>query len=576
MRPFDRAGNSSSKEVIWTGSTNAGVAHGSNPLGDTTVEVGGIRSGFRPLSGGTAHRSSLVPLYAISQVLMVPEQVTREPSPSGGHAPTSRPRQGDTYRLGETFIFPFTFTEPVVVRGVPTMPLELDSGTVRARYHSGSGTNTLLFAYTVQAGDYEESRSGALSGAHLIFAPGDSYMALDGASVRALADGSPALLVSAAAWSTAYGSSHKMEARPAFAKSASISSSPERGTTYGTGETITARLAMSEAVRVTGRPSIRLDVGGARPRADYTGLIGTATDVLEFSYVVQSGDFDADGVTLCASGPGCGPIRLNGGRIRMVSRDVDANLVLPVLAAQRRHRVNAAEPLPTPAPACSAEIRVPSNWALKPSGVDAGGKFRLLFVSSARRDAQSTNIADYNSFVQARARVGHAAIRRYDKGFRVLGSTQTVNARANTCTQSSDTDAAVYWLNGAKAADDYADFYDGSWDSERGLVREREPRTPDGITRTWTGTDNNGTTDAFNPLGELPSCVRGACPATDCHASENRPYVPAVSAIASTACPRCSWCRMRTAPRRRPPGFPSFPPRRSGTATVSARPSMSR
>ena len=101
---------------------------------------------------------------------MVPEQVTREPSPSGGHAPTSRPRQGDTYRLGETFIFPFTFTEPVVVRGVPTMPLELDSGSVRARYHSGSGTNTLLFAYTVQAGDYEESRSGALSGAHLIFA----------------------------------------------------------------------------------------------------------------------------------------------------------------------------------------------------------------------------------------------------------------------------------------------------------------------------------------------------------------------------------------------------------------------
>ena len=383
VSPFDRAGNSSSKAVIWTGSTNAGVAHSSNPLGSSdTVEVGGTRFGFRPLSGGNAHRSSLVPLYAISQVLMVPEQVTREPSPSGGHAPTSRPRQGDTYRLGETFIFPFTFTEPVVVRGVPTMPLELDSGTVRARYHSGSGTNTLLFAYTVQAGDYEESRSGALSGAHLIFAPGDSYMALDGASVRALADGSPALLVSAAAWSTAYGSSHKMEARPAFAKSASISSSPERGTTYGTGETITARLAMSEAVRVTGRPSIRLDVGGARHRANYVGPIGTATDALEFSYVVQSGDFDADGVTLCASGPGCGSIQLDGGTIRMVSRDVDANLVLPALAAQARHKVNAAEPLPTPAPACSAEIRVSSNWALKPSGVDAGGKFRLLFVSS--------------------------------------------------------------------------------------------------------------------------------------------------------------------------------------------------
>ena len=170
VSPFDRAGNSSSKDVIWTGSTNAGVAHSSNPLGSSTVEVGGTRTGIRPLSGGNASSGALAPLYAISQVLMVSEQVTLDLNPSGSLAPTSRPRQGDTYRLGETFIFPFIFTEPVVVRGVPTMPLGLDSGTVRARYHSGSGTNTLLFAYTVQTGDYEESRGGDLPGAHLFFA----------------------------------------------------------------------------------------------------------------------------------------------------------------------------------------------------------------------------------------------------------------------------------------------------------------------------------------------------------------------------------------------------------------------
>ena len=29
---------------------------------------------------------------------------------------------------------------------------------------------------------------------------------------------------------------------------------------------------------------------------------------------------------------------------------------------------------------------------------------------------------------------------------------------------------AIYWLNGAKAADDYADFYDGNWDSN--VLRE--------------------------------------------------------------------------------------------------------
>ena len=203
-------------------------------------------------------------------------------------------------------------------------------------------------------------------------------MALDGASVRALADGSPALLVSRdELGSFLHGNSHKMEGRPAFAKSASISSSPESGTTYGTGETITVRLAMSEAVRVTGRPFIRLDVGGARRRADYVGSIGTTTDALEFSYVVQSGDFDADGVTLCASGPNCGSIQLNAGAIRAVYRDIPANLALPVLAAQAGHAVDAAEPVTIPPSACSTVIEVPSNWPLKPAGVSAGGRFPI-------------------------------------------------------------------------------------------------------------------------------------------------------------------------------------------------------
>ena len=78
----------------------------------------------------------------------------------------------------------------------------------------------------------------------------------------------------------------------------------------------TVTLTMREDVRVTGRPWIFVDVGGALRRADYIGPIGTATDALEFTYTVQAGDFDADGVALCASGRGCGSLRLNGGSIR--------------------------------------------------------------------------------------------------------------------------------------------------------------------------------------------------------------------------------------------------------------------
>ncbi len=157
--------------------------------------------------------------------------------------------------------------------------------------------------------------------------------------------------------------------------------------------------------------------------------------------------------------------------------------------------MDATEPLPAPPTACSAEVTVPTDWALKPTGVASGGKFRLLFVTSNRRNGRSTNIAHYNSFVQARAANGHAAIQNYGKGFRVLGSTQAVNARANTCSRSSDTDAAVYWLNGTKVADNYGDMYDGSWDSNADRIesgnsnmsRTRFPWTQNWLNRSVQG-----------------------------------------------------------------------------------------
>ena len=129
---------------------------------------------------------------------MVPEQATRDLNPDRKpcHQPRVR-RQGDTYRLGEMFIFPFIFTEPVVVRGVPddavgtrlrdrarTLPLRFGN------QHDCSLPTRYRPAITM------ESRGGLFPGPALFFASGDSYMALDGASVRALADGSPALLVS--------------------------------------------------------------------------------------------------------------------------------------------------------------------------------------------------------------------------------------------------------------------------------------------------------------------------------------------------------------------------------------------
>ena len=103
---------------------------------------------------------------------------------------------------------------------------------------------------------------------------------------------------------------------------------------------------------------------------------------------------------------------------------------------------------------------VPVDWSLKPAGLEAGDRFRLLFLSSTQRNAESTDIADYNSFVQGLAGAGHADIQAYGSQFRAVACTSAVDAVDNTAT--TGTGVRIYWLGGAKAADGYADFYDGS------------------------------------------------------------------------------------------------------------------
>ena len=112
---------------------------------------------------------------------------------------------------------------------------------------------------------------------------------------------------------------------------------------------------------------------------------------------------------------------------------------------------------------------VPLDWSLIPDGLGAGDEFRLLFLSSRERDATSIRIGDYNTFIQNRAAAGHADIRAYSSGFRVVGCTWVVDARDNTSTTYTDSDKGVpiYWLGeDRKVADDYQDFYDGSWTNE--------------------------------------------------------------------------------------------------------------
>ena len=119
------------------------------------------------------------------------------------------------------------------------------------------------------------------------------------------------------------------------------------------------------------------------------------------------------------------------------------------------------------------------------------------------RAADSTDVAVYDAHVQGRiAGIGHAEIKAYSSHFKVLGSTSTVNARMHTGTTGTG-GVPIYWLiDGPKVADNYADFYDGTWDDKDGATLEDGTSLSSGRKDQFicTGTNDDGTT-ASQPLG---------------------------------------------------------------------------
>ena len=178
---------------------------------------------------------------------------------------------------------------------------------------------------------------------------------------------------------------------------------------------------------------------------------------------------------------------------------------LPVAATPRARRTAAvlalvavaAALVPVPSAQAQTTQTVPADWSLIPKDASnnplftAGQSFRLLFVTSTTTAATSTSIATYNTFVQTRAAANTAisGVTGLSAKFRAVGSTVSTDARDNTAT--TGTGVPIYWLGGAKVADNYADFYDGTWDSN--VPRNEAGSTISGNVLVWTGSTQSGT-----------------------------------------------------------------------------------
>ena len=124
---------------------------------------------------------------------------------------------------------------------------------------------------------------------------------------------------------------------PPGVSSVDVTSTPTAtADTYGWNETIEVTVTFDQAVRVTGTPRILLRIGGGQPQhrmwADYAG--GTGTTALRFTYVVQAGDMDDDGIYIEAN-----ELVLTGGTIQSAD-GTDAVLDYARLGTQSGHKVD--------------------------------------------------------------------------------------------------------------------------------------------------------------------------------------------------------------------------------------------
>lgn len=221
----------------------------------------------------------------------------------------STPPDGwEAYRAGQTIEIALDFDIDVVVEG--EVGLALYVGLVddnwaeawrEADYLSGSGTDTLVFRYTVQPGDMDIRGIAIPHGATAVLGSGTIKAA--GTDVEHL-EHFPA---------TGHLPDHKIDTAPPIISGIYLISRPADEEAYGVGEVVRVEVVFSEPVAKTGDLQLELDVGGTtrlaslRPEANPNRHYDND---MEFEYQVQSGDTDSDGIGFITNS-----LRLNGGTI---------------------------------------------------------------------------------------------------------------------------------------------------------------------------------------------------------------------------------------------------------------------
>ncbi|MCH7399437.1 Ig-like domain-containing protein, partial [Belliella sp. DSM 107340] len=230
-----------------------------------------------------------------------------------------------SYKVGDQILIQVIFDQPVDVNtaeGLPTLILETGGVDRASSYVDGSGSTILNFIYTIQLGDFS---------ADLDYL-GIYAFNLNGAIIENGNNISAELALPAPGTANSL-SGQKNIVVDGIVPVVSSVSVPPNGI-YSLGQNLDFLVNFSEAVIVNGSPQFSLIVGSTSRQANYSS--GSGTSALFFSYIVQSGDLDLNGIVAQT-------LSLNSGTLRDAAGN-DANLALNGIGSTSQVLVDGVQP----------------------------------------------------------------------------------------------------------------------------------------------------------------------------------------------------------------------------------------
>jgi hypothetical protein len=224
------------------------------------------------------------------------------------------PPVDNNYLTGTNLDFTLVFSAVVNVTNNPRISIDVGGSTVYASYLSGSGSNSLLFRYIAAAPDND----------------------VDGIALNSAIDLNATGIIQDAGLNnisldlTAY----IPTMTNVFVNKVSTvitTVTPPANTTYLETENLDFIINTDGVINVTGSPRLQIDVSGVTKYANYSS--GTGSTALTFTYTVQAGEEDTNGIGFASS-----LIDLNTGALLNLAGDslnlnLDASIALPNLSS---------------------------------------------------------------------------------------------------------------------------------------------------------------------------------------------------------------------------------------------------